>query len=267
MGTFIRFLLRLPIFKPLVRFLIGMIAIPVFRFILQKVVRLQDMDKELEKDLEQWFRGALLLLVATSNMEHSLFGWIDWIFPSSVTPSQVGVPEKVDLRDLTYQIVTALRIMLAVGVTEAMPDQELFAIIYPGPPKLKFERGRIFSGLYKQAWPFFKGLACRHLDRSSQMFAIAAAIFPDTAGWVCYFLAITQYLIIGLVTSRSRAMDALEKFDQEVQKRRDKLKEQISDTAHLGDDLPRPAPFETISPPQIPGHLDAASAPREKVDP
>ncbi len=251
MGAFFRFLVRLPIFKPVMRFLVGMIAIPIFRFILRHVIRLQDMDKELEKDLEQWFRGALLLLVATQNMENELFGWIDWIFAAGSSGDSSGVP-KADMRDISYQIVTALRIMLAVGVTEAMPDQELFAIIYPGPPKLKFQRGRVLWGIYEQTWPFLKGLACRHLDRSSQMFAIAAAIFPGTTGWVCYFLAITQYLIIGLVTSRSRAMDALEKFDQEVLRRREKLKEQISDAAHLGDEVPRPAPYERINPPGIP---------------
>jgi len=265
MGPLFRFLIgpliRSPIFKPVLRFVIGLIAIPFFRFFLQKVVRLQDMDKELEKDLEQWFRGSLLLLVATRNMEDDLFGWIEALI--------TGEHHEAALT-LTHwwgQVLTALRIMLAIGVTEAMPDQELFAIIYPGPPKLKFEKGRFFQGIREQAWPVVKGLACRHMDRSTQVFAIASAIFPGTAGWFCYFMAITQYLIIGLVTSRSRAMDALEKFDQEVQRRRDKLKEQISDTAHFGDDLPRPAPFETISPPQITGHLDAASAPQEKTDP
>lgn len=253
MGAFFQFLVRLPIFKAVMRFLVGMIAIPIFRFILRHVIRLQDMDKELEKDLEQWFRGALLLLVATQNMESQLFAWINLIFPSG-SPSGIL---KIDWNEVSDQIVTALRIMLAVGVTEAMPDQELFAIIYPGPPKLKFERGRILSGIYEQTWPFLKGLACRHLDRSSQMFAIAAAIFPGKTGWVCYFLAITQYLVIGLVTSRSRAMDALEKFDQEVQRRREKLKEQITDAVHLGDEVPRPAPYETIHPPRIPSQIDA----------
>lgn len=253
MGPLFRFLIgpiiRSPIFKPVLRFLIGMIAIPFFRFFLQKVVRLQDMDKELEKDLEQWFRGSLLLLVATRNMEDDLFGWVDRLL--------TGEHNQLNLTLSTWwgQVLTALRIMLAIGVTEAMPDQELFAIIYPGPPKLKFEKGRFFQGIREQTWPVIKGLACRHMDRSSQVFAIAAAIFPGTAGWVCYFMAITQYLIIGLVTSRSRAMDALEKFDQEVQRRRDRLKEQISGSAFLGDDVPHPAPYETIAPPKIPDPL------------
>lgn len=236
--------------------MIGLIAIPFFRFFLQKVVRLQDMDKELEKDLEQWFRGSLLLLVATRNMEDSLFGWIE-----PMLTGEAHVDTNLTLSQWTGQVLTALRIMLAIGVTEAMPDQELFAIIYPGPPKLKFERGRILQEIREQAWPVVKGLACRHMDRSTQVFAIASAIFPGAAGWVCYFMAITQYLIIGLVTSRSRAMDALEKFDQEVQRRRDKLKEQIFDSAHLGDDAPRPAPYETIAPPHLPEELEHPATP------
>ena len=59
----------------------GLIAIPVFRFIMRRVFRLQDLDDELEKDIEEWFRGALLL-AASANMEHLLFGWmqhVDWL--------------------------------------------------------------------------------------------------------------------------------------------------------------------------------------------
>ena len=42
-------------------------------------------------------------------------------------------------------------------------------------------------------------------------------------GWVCYLLAIAQYLIIGLVTSRDRAMDVLSEFDRAVAERRREL--------------------------------------------
>ena len=46
-------------------------------------------------------------------------------------------------------------------------------------------------------------------------------------GWTCYLLAITQYLIIGLVTSRDRAMDVLSEFDRAVAQRRRELIEEF----------------------------------------
>ncbi|MCH7685829.1 MAG: hypothetical protein IH899_03970 [Planctomycetes bacterium] len=73
MGSLFRILMKSPIVRPLVRplmrFFVGLIAIPLFRFFLKKIIRLQDLDAELEKDLEQWFQGSLILLVATANME------------------------------------------------------------------------------------------------------------------------------------------------------------------------------------------------------
>ena len=62
-----------PLLKPIVRLFLGLVAIPIFRLFVRKVVRVQDLDEELEKDLELWFRGALLLLIATSNMESTVF--------------------------------------------------------------------------------------------------------------------------------------------------------------------------------------------------
>ena len=125
MGGIFRALMNLPLFKsvlrPITRLIVGLIAIPIFRFIMRRVFRLQDLDEELEKDLEQWFRGALLLLAATANMEHLLFGWTD----------------KFDWMDRMDWLTMGLRLMLAIGVIEAMPDQELFAVIHPGPPKIK----------------------------------------------------------------------------------------------------------------------------------
>ena len=46
-------------------------------------------------------------------------------------------------------------------------------------------------------------------------------------GWTCYLLAIAQYLIIGLVTSRDRAMDVLSEFDRAVAQRRRELIEEF----------------------------------------
>jgi hypothetical protein len=201
-----------PILRPLTRFLIGVIAIPLFRLFLKRVVRLDQLDAELEKDLEQWFRGCLLLLVATRNMEETLFGWVDQLWQGDY-----------------HWMMMGFRILLAVGVVEAMPDQELFAIIHPGPPKLKLNRNYgYWRELREKCRPICVGLLCRHLDRSSAVFAILAAIAPGWIGWTCYALAITQYLIIGLVTSRDKALDALSVFDRQVAIRRRELVEEFN---------------------------------------
>jgi len=260
--------MRMPLLRsalrPFTRFLIGAIAIPIFRFILRHVFRLQELDEELEKDLEQWFRGSLLLLAATANMEHLLFGWAmnwDWF-------------------------TIGLRLLLAIGVVEAMPDQELFAVIHPGPPRLKPGK-TILKQVWERKWEIAKGSICQHLNRSSPVLAIMAAIFGAqvgaqhfaaeetklavkieanlidsmrvtddegratarvrateqakaqmqiqeeraweqfTVGWVCYIMAITQYLIMGLVTTRDRAMDVLSEFDRAVAQRRRELVEEF----------------------------------------
>ncbi|QDT65314.1 DNA topoisomerase I [Calycomorphotria hydatis] len=231
MGPFIRFFLSLsilrPIMRPAVRWIIGIIAIPLFRLILRKGIKLQELDKELEKDLEQWFRGSLLLLAATANMEHLLFEWVPLSMQGEYGWLTVG-----------------LRLMLAIGVIETMPDQQLFSIIHPGPSAPKIDRSKPWWGLPPQVKPFFKGVLCQHINRSSPVFALLAAIFggdpsdPKLAddvivGWVCYFAAITQYLIIGLVTSKDKALDALSEFDRRVAERRQELVEEFS----LEDDL------------------------------
>lgn len=201
-----------PVLRPLTRFLVGAIAIPLFRLFLKRVVRLQDLDAELEKDLEQWFRGSLLLLVATRNMEEALFGWVP-----------------LNLQGEDQWIAVGFRLLLAIGVIEAMPDQELFAVIHPGPPKLKFNKEKgYFRCAREQCWPYIRGYICQHLNRSSPVFAILAAIAPGTVGWVCYGVAVAQYLIIGLVTSRDKAMDVLAVFDETVGERRRQLVEEFS---------------------------------------
>lgn len=217
-----------PILKPVTRLFISLIAIPVFRLILRKVFRLQDMDAELEKDLEQWFRGALLLFIATRNMEEALFGWVTLSFEGDYGWITMG-----------------LRLLLAIGVVEGMPDQELFAIIHPGPPKIKFTRKRSFLQQVREiAWPFTRGILCQHLNRSSPVFAIMAAVAPGWVGWTCYLLAITQYLIIGLVTSRDRAMDVLSVFDRQVAERREDLIREF----HLGGQSGTEDPEHAVSP-------------------
>lgn len=243
MGTFIRLLMKLPIFKPLLRLLIGALAIPLFRLFLRRILKLQNLDAELEKDLEHWFRGSLLLLVATANMEDTLFGWIPqvlgWGDPAS---------EGTGFDGKSGVFFMAMRIMLAIGVTEAMPDQELFSIIHPGPPKLRFPKGRRIQALREQCWPFFKGLICQHLNRSSQVLAILSAIFSGSTGWTCYVLACIQYLIIGLVTSKDRALDVLSEFDKQIKIRRRQLVEDLH-LAPAGTSEKQPDPTKEQPPP------------------
>ena len=71
---------------------------------------------------------------------------------------------------------SGLRLLLAIGVIEAMPDQELFAIIHPGPPKLKPQKGMLRE-IWIQRVPILKGVLCQHLNRLSPVLAIMAAIF------------------------------------------------------------------------------------------
>lgn len=207
MSFLLRLLLQVrilsPALRPLVRLIVGFIAVPLFRKLLTRVYRKEDLDRELIKDIEQWFRGSLLLLVASANMENALFGWVDadgdyaWVFKS-------------------------LRVLLAVGVIEAMPDQELFAIIHPGP-SLLLPKGRRLQALREQWWGFCKAVLWRHLDRSSAVFAIMTAMQTGWGGWVCYGLAVVQYLAIGLICSRDKAIDALEQFDHLMLLRREQL--------------------------------------------
>ena len=214
-----------PILRPLARFIVGMIAIPLFRLFLKKVIRLQEMDAELEKDLEQWFRASLVLLVATRNMEDQLFGWL------------LGGTGQLD------DIAMGLRIMLAISVVQMMPDQELFAVIHPGPPPLTWNR-HVFGEIWQKKWKIVKGLACQHLNRSSPVFAILAAIVAGWIGWLCYGMALAQYLFIGLVTTRDKALAVLSKFDRAVAERRRELLEEFEIDENKSDGAPADHPAE-----------------------
>jgi len=208
-----------PLLKPLIRFLLGFIAVPIFRFLMQKVVRVQDVNEELEKDLEQWFRGSLLLLVATANMEDSLFGWVPY-FLGAVRDSRV-----ISLEMPWY--IEAARILLAIGVIEGMPDQALFALIHPGPKKPVIQKGHLISSLVRYMPHLLKGLVCQHLNRSSPVLAILSVLHPGQIGWICYGLAIAQYLIIGLVASKDKALDVLSQFDQVMASQRHELESEL----------------------------------------
>lgn len=197
------------ILSPALRILVGLIAVPVFQFLLRHVFRVQEMDEELEKDLEQWFKASLVLLAATKNAEDVMFGWI------------LGDPSAaVNFKDA---IVVGMRLFLVIGVIESMPDQELFPIIHPGPD-FKYDRKKGLFQCVREQWrAWLKGVVCQHLNRSSPVFAILSAVFSGPTGWICFGIAITQYLIIGLVTSRDRALDILSEFDKQVAIRRRQL--------------------------------------------
>jgi len=199
-----------PLLKPIVRLFLGFVAIPIFRLFVRRVVKVQELDEELEKDLEQWFCGALLLLLATKNMESLVFGWVS--------------QEVLDDRNLLFM---AGRLLLAIGVIEGMPDQSLFALIYPGPQPPKIERGRALWSILRYIPKLLKGVACQHLNRSSPVFAILAVIYLGEIGWICYGMAIGQYLLIGLVTSKDKALNVLQKFDEAVDLQRHQLEAEL----------------------------------------
>lgn len=195
--------------KPFVKLIISVIAVPVCRLFLHRVVRKKDLDSELERDISLWLRGSLVLLIATANMESVFFKWI----PPEIRDDKIWV--------------VAFRLLAAISAIEQMPDQALFAIIHPGPPKPQID--------WRSPWPSLKaympkllfGLLCQHFNRSSPVLAILTVFFRGPIGWVCYALAITNYLIIGLVSSRDRAIDVLQQFDQAVAEQRKELVDEL----------------------------------------
>jgi hypothetical protein len=197
-----------PLLKPVIRLFLGVVAIPFFRLFVRRVVKVQEINQELEKDLEQWFRGALLLLIATKNMEESLFSW--------VTQETLDGP-----------LFLAGRLLLAISVVEGMPDQSLFALIHPGPQPPKFKQKKIVWSLICYIPQLFKGIICQHLNRSSPVFAILAVLVAGKMGWICYGIALAQYLLIGLVTSRDKALNVLQRFDAAVDGQRQRLESEL----------------------------------------
>lgn len=201
-GIFSNFIFK-PVLRPVFRVLSGFIAIPIFRFVLRHVFRKRHMSKELEKDLEQWFRGAIILLAATANLEDFLFGWLPWH------------------RNEEPWFTMLLRLVLAVGVIEHMPDQEVFGILHRGPPKLKLTSKSGWREAWERKREIFRGIGVLHLKRSSPVFVIMAVIFGDDpgtrdfiVGWVFYGLALIQYLIIGVITDGDRIHGLLRQFDK-----------------------------------------------------
>lgn len=196
-GLFSQVLYK-PVLGPVIRVLSGLVAIPLFRFLLRRVLRVQTHDAELERDLEFWFRGAILLLAATANLEDFLFGWTQW--------HQNAEP----------WLTMLARLLLAIGVIECMPDQDLFALVHRKFPKWGWKR---------RQFPLRESLhaaAVLHLKRSSPVLVIMCVVFGGPAGtldfqvgWWCYGLALLQYLIIALSTDRRRAIALLAALDPE----------------------------------------------------
>lgn len=235
-----------PIVRPITRLIVGSVAVPLFRWFIKRVLRFGTLDNELEKDLEQWFRGALILLLATQNMETALFPWVEPVIHSRFTQSAPldpsvhtqteSTPHSASMLEVSHNdygwILLGFRVMLAIGVIQMMPDQELFALMHSRPPKHDFDRKQKWWPQIKtKSWPFLKGHICLHLNKSSPVFAILAAIAPGLPGWICYGMALIQYLIIGLVTTQDKALNALGILDQQAEFRRQELIKEFDLTA------------------------------------
>lgn len=211
-----------PILRPFTRAFLGLVAVPVYRLIRRRVPGLAEFDREFEKDVEQWFRGSLLLLLATKNFEIWAADRLHLHFQDLLDK---------DRPDDNWLLLGG-RLLLAIAVIEAMPDQELFAIIHPGPPAWKRDpRQSLWRNIRGYAWPYLRGLGSQYLNRTAPVLAIMAVIFGGpkghTVGWVCYGLAIVQYLIIGLITSRDMMYDVLDRFDRQIARRRKALIEEF----------------------------------------
>lgn len=216
-----------PVIRPVVRVILGLMIIPIFRMFLHRVVR-KELDDELEKDISLWLRGSLILLVSTENLQPFFFGWVP--------------PEK-------DWLVLASRLLLAIGVVEGMPDQALFSIIHCGPPPIVLRKGHRLEDFRALLWPTCRGIFNQHLSRSSAVFVILAVIKGGSLGWICYFMAITNYLIIGLMASRDKALDVLSKFDEAVTERRRELELAVLKHDQLTEETP---PAATPSQPSTP---------------
>lgn len=210
-----------PILRPVFRVLTGALAIPAFRFLMRRLLRRKQLSKEMERDLEMWFRGAVILLAATANLEDFLFGWLPW--------------HKTEDPWLTM----LLRLLLAIGVIEGMPDQDVFGILHHGPPKAKWTSRSGWKEMWRNRRAFVRGLGVLHLKRSSPVFVIMTVIFGNapgtrefTVGWVFYGLAVVQYLIIGLVTERDRIAGLLQQFDRGADVIRKEIQAKEQNTPH-----------------------------------
>ena len=204
-----------PVLRPIFRLVVGVLAIPAFRFVMRHCFRRKTLSREMQRDFELWFRGAVILLAATANLEDFLFGWLPW--HKSEDP----------------WLTMLLRLLLAIGVIETMPDQNVFSILHRGPPEIKLTSKAAWKELWARRWEFLQGFWVLHLRRSSPVFVIMTVIFGSTpgtrefiVGWVFYGLAITQYLIIGLITESDRLTGLLAQFDRSADEIRNQIRKE-----------------------------------------
>lgn len=224
-----------PVLRPVIRVLGGLLAIPVFRFLIRRVFRVHASDAELERDLENWFRGSIILLAATKNFEDFVFGLLDW-----------GTEQTIVWQSLL------LRLLLAVGVIESMPDEDVFSVVHRGPPKLKLTTRAGWGAAWRARYEVLRGLGILHLRRSSPVFVIMAVVgvgagtTENVVGWCCYGLAVAQYLVIAVITQRDRLTGLLENFDRNAQAIRDGIVEKSTCAA----------PIPNLPPHHRPGRFD-----------
>lgn len=208
--------LMLIIIKPVARLLASIILIPLCQIFFKRVLGRkykQRINYELVKDLTLWIRGSIILLIASSNCESYVFGWVppEW-------------------KDDNWWIIF-LRLMLAISVVELMPDQALFAIIHPGPPKpppLRLSKPRVACMLLLKYIPqYLQGTFFLYLNRSSPVLAILTVFFGGWKGWLFYSVAITNYLIIGLLSSIDKALNALRELENAYRQLSRELEEEL----------------------------------------
>lgn len=204
--------------RPVSRVIAGVLAVKVCRFIMKRVGRVQVIDAEFERDIEHWFRASLVLLFATANVEGLLFGWV-----------------RFDMDGHWTWLILGLRLLIVAGVIESMPDQEIFAILHRGPPKVPFGPG-FLPRLWAARSAIGKGVFNQHIKRSSSVFAFLAAIFGGPpggdawlVGWTCYSLCVGQFLYIALVTSKDMAREALDHFDAQVSSLRQSIEQSVAE--------------------------------------
>ena len=262
--TLLRWVLSTEVMRPLVRrtlkpgarFAVGLVAVPLFRWAL-RTVRLQHFDRELEKDLEEWFAASALLLLCTANVEQLLF-------------QQLGF-EPGDWLSLGF------RLLLAVGVVEAMPDVQLFPVLHPGPKlpgKEAFGLSKPWFGLKAVAPAYLKGVVCQNMARVSPVLAILACVvggvvgpdgaIPDDrrhewiAGWCCYGAAVSLYLVMGLMASKQEAAGVLAAYDAKVAADREQLVAELRAELAAGAACPLSDRFAVPLSPIQPAKLRAA---------
>ena len=244
--------------RPATRLAVGLLAVPAFRWVL-RAVKLQHFDRELEKDLEEWFAASALLFLCTANAEVLIF-------------QQLGF-EPRDWLSLGF------RLLLAVGVVEAMPDAQLFPVLHPKPelPKREdFGRGKRWWGVRDVLPGYARGHMNQWLARSSPVFAILACVVGGktlaggaidnadgawTAGWVCYGCAVSQYLVMGLMASKEDAAAALAAYDARAAAVRAEL------VSELGHGAACPLPPRSQAPPAKPGDRDPPPSRRRQTAP